>query len=470
MTEYGGLRPTGRQSRDPAAQWIELESEDGYAHVALVFDAAHRGHPTLAKDVELVLSFLEFPMVTGVADLSWYDIGRATFVYPTGTVWSLHEILRTLADRRETLGPRAALELATLGAEILVEAADTGGLQGCFSHGNLNPWRLALRDDGELQVVGYGLPQVELARRRADPAFALTPDSLRWCPPERLLGMPEGVTSDTYALALLAFEGITGRPLYAGQDVAALTEQVRLSEGVQLLAKPPADLPRPIAECLSQALIFDPDTRLGGADFAAACRSLLAQTKGRSLAEVMAVIAASKPQQERPRRKLLTSQPTSTFTRADLAALQEEDDPADTPAASARPALSGRWAAPSRRAVPTPAPSPDLAAPTADGTGDASAMRRLRRDTPDTPAAPAELPQLRRRLRRPDEPEVATTPGGAPEPPPVGGAPDVAAAVVAPPPPPDGAADLGPRRLLRREAPAEPEGGLRRRLRRDGEP
>ncbi len=409
-SEYGGLRPTGRQNRDPSSVLMELESQDGFAHTAVVFEPMFRAHPALAKNVELVLPFLEFPMVAGVVDLSWYDIGRSIFVYPTGSVWTVNEILRSFHDRGKKVGARAALELATLGTEILVEAAATGGLQGCFSHGNINPWRVAVRDDGELVIFGYGLSQVEMSRRRENATFAIGPDSLRYCPPERLLGAAEDDAADTYALALVTYELITGKPLYASHDLAVLEQNVRLSEGATLLARPPPEVSKPVAEILARALIYDPDTRLTGAELADELKKQIRGAPGPSLAEVMADMAETKPLATRPRKKVLqASSRTSAFTPDELAARLEEEE---------APRASGRWNAPTRRVtkVEEPAVPEQRRVRRDDAAPSGEVRRRNRTDEPVTPPkvdAPAEEPvappahvdaaEPRRRLRRPTD-------------------------------------------------------------------
>jgi hypothetical protein len=484
---YGGLRPTGRQSRDPAAVIVELESEDGFAHLGIAFEAGFRGHPVLDLNVRLVLPFLEFPMVAGLTDLAWYDLSSSVFVYPTGTVWLLHEVLRIWHDEGRKLGVRAALELMLLTTEITREGGATGGLQGCYSHGNLNPWRIALRDDGTVQVVGYGLPQAEIARRRADPKYALTAESLRYCPPERLLGQPEDAAADSLSLALVACEMMTGKPLYQAPAISDVEKMVSLSEGTAILAKPPADIPMPVAELLVRALVYDPETRLSGHELIGEIEALLKTAKGASLAEVMADTAKRKPQADRPRKKLLAATGTSVFDRSSLAKMADEDDD-DEAAPTAKPARSdSRWGSPARRSAEPPAePKP---APAPAPPPEAQEGRRLRRDG-DGPTL-----EVRRRLHteaEPAPPAAAPAPP-APEPTPAP-APAAPAAEEGEPrrrlrritdapspaePTPEPAAAEAPaegvrRRLLRREdaAPA-PEGGepqVRRRLRREGDP
>ncbi len=488
---YGGLRPTGRQSRDPAATILELESEDGFAHLAIAFEPAFRAHPALDLNVRLVLPFLEFPMVAGLTDLAWYDLSNSVFVYPTGTVWLLHEVLRAWHDEGRKLGARAALEFLLLATEITREGGATGGLQGCYSHGNLTPWRIGLRDDGTIQVIGYGLPQVELAQRKTDPKFPLSAESLRYAPPERLLGQPEDAAADSLSLALIATEMMTGKPLYQAQAVADVEKMVTLSEGTTLLARPPAEIPKPIAEMIVRALVYDPDARLSGHELIAEIEGHLPSAKGPSLAEIMAETAKKKPQTERPRKKLLSATGTSVFDRSALSSLADDDDDGDEATPPAAPRADNRWGSPARRATapaPVPPPEPPTEGRKVHRDGDQPALEVRRRQHAEPSPEPAELPQAapaptdegepRRRLRRlaeAPEPPPPAEPAAEPE-----GVrrrlrriTDEPPATAEQPAPPTESQEPR-RRLLRREDAAPTEGTepqVRRRLRREeGDP
>ncbi len=238
MEDYLRLQPTGRQFREPAANLVELTDPENLKHTAIVFDEAYRGLPELGLDIELILSFLEHPMVVGLVELSHHDLAQGVFAYPTGPAWTLRELLRIHSDLSKVVGLRAGLELAWLGGQILTEAAETGPQQGCFSHGSLSPWRIALRPDGQVQIFGYGLPHAELAARRRDPSLILDADSIRYAPPERLGGQPEELSSDTYALVLLAYEAATGRALFEGHDTRALEARITSGEASGLVAAP----------------------------------------------------------------------------------------------------------------------------------------------------------------------------------------------------------------------------------------
>lgn len=345
MERWFGLRPTGRQLREPAATLVELEDEAGLRHTAIVFDEAWRGHTALTHDVELVRSFLEYPMVVGLVELARADLERAVFAYPTGAVWTIRELLRIHQDLARPMGLRAALELAWLAGQVLTEAAENGGPQGCFSHSGLTPWRLALRTDGQLQVIGHGLPQVDVLARRADPARVIDPDSVRYAPPERLSGIAEDLSADTCALTLVAYEVATGRPLYPGHDLAAVEAMAALSEGAALLSRS-SDLPRPVAQVFARALVFDPDARLSGRAWVDEIGELLdRRPEGDALETIADRLRGMGRDGPRRGAKLLATD-TSTFTPAQLRDTSAGPDAGeDGPPTSAET----RWGRPVRR-------------------------------------------------------------------------------------------------------------------------
>ena len=170
MSNAAIMKETGRRWIGPASDLIELEDEHGLKHTAIVFHEEWREHPALTDAIEVIQGFLESPMVTGLVEIVSRDRDLAAFVYPTGEVWSIAEIVRLLSDRGERGGIRAGLELMYTAGQILVEGAEAGDAQGVYSHGGLTPRRIMVKSDGQVMVIGYGLPQVEILQFHATPS------------------------------------------------------------------------------------------------------------------------------------------------------------------------------------------------------------------------------------------------------------------------------------------------------------
>ena len=118
MHTIGGLTPTGRKLRGPASDLVELDAPNGLKHTAIVFHPEHRDHNGINDALSVVVGFLESPMVSGIIELVGHDQPEGAFLYPTGQVWSLKEVVTALYDRGEVGGVRAGLELMYVAGEI----------------------------------------------------------------------------------------------------------------------------------------------------------------------------------------------------------------------------------------------------------------------------------------------------------------------------------------------------------------
>jgi hypothetical protein len=277
IEQLGDHTPTGRRISGPSADIVEVDSPSGDRRVALVFNDRFRDHTVLTTDVDMVRSFMEFPMVPGVSDLAWHEPGSGVFIYDTGEVWSLFEVIRAIRDSRRSVSyVRAGLELCYAAALMLQEASENGPMQGIYSHGGLTPWRLALDPWGGVQVLGYGLHQIELTIYREDKTkIALREDSVRYCPPERLTSGHEDVLTDLYSVVLIAWELITGKPLLEGRT-EELLKAVEFGDAQQKMMEQKGIVPADIHTAFVHSLAFDPGGRFAdGHEFAAAMAGVL---------------------------------------------------------------------------------------------------------------------------------------------------------------------------------------------------
>ncbi len=259
METIAGYLRTGRTSLGPGADLIELVGDDGFRHTAIVFHPECRDHPAMSA-LEVVKGYLEAPYVSGLLELAAHEADTGAFVYPTGEAWSVAEVVRMLGDLGHTGGIRAGLELMFAAGQVLVEAAEAGESHGVFCHGGLTPWRLMLKADGQVEILGYALPQVEILRFHADPSEVPPEDSFRYCPPERMEGQSEDLTADLFGLALIAFELMTGKPVYDGL-VNEIRTQASRAEGSRRLFRYKDKLPRSVRDLLAVCLRARPEDR-----------------------------------------------------------------------------------------------------------------------------------------------------------------------------------------------------------------
>ncbi|MBT3220455.1 MAG: hypothetical protein HN348_15320, partial [Proteobacteria bacterium] len=203
MSIFPGMSATGRRVRGPITDLIEFIDDDDVIFTALVFQSAYRSDPTLDDGIETILGFLEMSMVPGLLDLKLHPAKTGTFVYRTLKARSLWELVGCFD---EPMGEKAGLEVLEKGAAILLEAAATGEVQGVYCHGGIAPTNVLVSEEGAVGIIGYGIPQVDILDFLDDEEFVPKADRLRCCPPERLQGEEEDISTDLFCLALVAAE------------------------------------------------------------------------------------------------------------------------------------------------------------------------------------------------------------------------------------------------------------------------
>jgi len=289
MDTLAGFEKTGRVTIGPGSDLVELSDDGGLKHTAILFHPDCRDHSGIHAALEPVKGFLEAPYVTGLSELVAHDAQESAFVYPTGDAWSVYDVVRTWSDMGETPGIRAGLELMYSAGSILVEAAEAAEPQGIYSHGAITPWRVLIKPDGQVEIIGYALPQVEILQFQEDAQTVPREDSFRYCPPERLEGLRENLSADLFCLSLVAFEMMTGRPVYDGL-VNDIRTQAARGEGRRRLFRFKDVLPNSVRDLLTVALRAQPEDRFGDGDgFLEGVRMVLGgpDADGPSLYEVM---------------------------------------------------------------------------------------------------------------------------------------------------------------------------------------
>ena len=123
----------------------------------------------LTDSLDGLMSFLQTPVARGITPLHSYGYEEGAFIYETGKCKSVAELIRQASDLGLSPGPRAGLELMTQAMEVLHGALRIAEEYAIFSHGGLTPWRLMIRPDGKLQVIGFAVPQVEVLDYKSNP-------------------------------------------------------------------------------------------------------------------------------------------------------------------------------------------------------------------------------------------------------------------------------------------------------------
>ncbi|MDA1080966.1 MAG: serine/threonine-protein kinase [Gemmatimonadetes bacterium] len=205
-------------------------------------------HPMVARSEDAVARFqkeaqlaarLQHPAIVPI--YSWAQKG--------GVHWYVMELEDegSLADLVRRQGPRPLDEVAPQVAFILdgLIAAHQNGI----IHRDLKPENILLSRYRHWRIADFGIASAlgdDRTGSSGTPAFA---------PPEQLLGEPQGVSADLFALAAIACFALTGRPPFDAADGRAILS-------LQLAGKPNlSGIPEDLRDWFKRSLSADPDKR-----------------------------------------------------------------------------------------------------------------------------------------------------------------------------------------------------------------
>ncbi|MEA2442823.1 MAG: eukaryotic-like serine/threonine-protein kinase [Thermoleophilales bacterium] len=163
----------------------------------------------------------------------------------------------SLADtlRRGRVEPGRAIEILRGAAAALEHAHQTG-----IVHRDVKPANILLSRDGAVKLADLGIATAVDGTRVTRTGSVM--GTAAYMAPEQLDGHEAGRAADTYALATVAYEMLTGRPAYHGGSPVEVAHQV--------VSGPPPDLrerwpeaPPGTAEAIARGMAFEPGERPG---------------------------------------------------------------------------------------------------------------------------------------------------------------------------------------------------------------
>ena len=253
-------RITRRIGESPVAELFQAEDLHNGQNVVVkaVKPEVLRQLPVLAERLRQeypILKRFQHPHLVPVLDQSEWS-GRPFLVVPAFPAGSLG--IR-MSNRP---GPKPAEHLAAWLPSIAA-ALDYVHAQGQV-HGDVTPANILFDKDGQacLSELGLTRPHYDAARR----AFFSGPGQTlsHYLAPELLAGRPSDGRADQFALALIAWEWLTGRSLFSGDSLA------EIKKGHEALGRLPNWAPATWIPVLQQALALRPEERFAGCgEFAA---------------------------------------------------------------------------------------------------------------------------------------------------------------------------------------------------------
>lgn len=142
---------------------------------------------------------------------------------------SLHQLLRTLVQRREQLAPALAVHVALETAAALHAAHETVGDDGAplgIVHRDVSPSNVLLTRDGRVKVIDFGIAKARnrLGTTRAGSSLK---GKVAYMSPEQAWGKETDRRTDVYALGVVLWELLAARALFRADDDLAMLELVR---------------------------------------------------------------------------------------------------------------------------------------------------------------------------------------------------------------------------------------------------
>ncbi len=188
------------------------------------------------------------------------------------------------------------------------QALGTAHREGIF-HRDLKPENIivqALSDgDEQIKLIDFGLAKVKNSELGSTTELAMVAGSLNYIAPEQLLSHPISAATDIYALAIIAYEMVTGRRpfnLDAPNSVAAAQQLITLQRNEDIVS--PKRL-RPSLTDAAQALI------LQGLSFQPAARPQDARAFCEALAVALTGSVTSSQPTSIPQTEVINTQPVA---------------------------------------------------------------------------------------------------------------------------------------------------------------
>ena len=197
---------------------------------------------------------LSHPNIVGIYD--WGQEGSTYFI-----VMELIEgrSLRDVLREEGPLLPRRAIEISAEVAAALSVAHRSG-----LVHRDIKPGNMLLAADGTVKVTDFGIA------RAWDDSSELTKTgsvigTATYFSPEQAQGAPADERSDIYALGVVMYEMLTGRPPFSGENPVAVAYQHVSSLAAQPSIDNP-DVPPDLDGIVMRALDKNPELRYQTAD------------------------------------------------------------------------------------------------------------------------------------------------------------------------------------------------------------
>jgi serine/threonine protein kinase len=193
-------------------------------------------------------SSLSHPGITRV-----FDYGEES---PLGGPYLVMELvdgqpLSEILERYGRLDPYVVLDIVAQAARAL-DAAHRAGIV----HRDIKPGNLLIMADGTTKITDFGIAKANMPDVNLT-ATGIVMGTALYVSPEQATGAPLGGASDVYSLGVVAYECLAGDPPFVADQPLAIAIMHKHDPVPPL----PSDVPRPVADLVSQMLAKNPEDR-----------------------------------------------------------------------------------------------------------------------------------------------------------------------------------------------------------------
>lgn len=251
-------------------------------------------HPHHAGDATVVERFqrearaaaaLTHPNVVRI-----YDTGRED-----GIVWLVMELVEG-PSLRDVLLRREPLDAVVVGAvgEQVARALAAAHVQGLV-HRDIKPANILIATDGTVKVTDFGIAKALSGSDATLTNPGTVMGTAAYVAPEQLEGTDVDARADVYALGVVLYEALVGRPAFSG-DTPAATAAMRLTYELLPPRRARADVPEELDEIVTRATRRDRTARYAdGSALADALTPLLVSRPSLLTARLLPGAAALRP-------------------------------------------------------------------------------------------------------------------------------------------------------------------------------
>jgi len=127
-------------------------------------------------------------------------------------------------------------------------------------HGDIKPANILITNENRVKLTDFGMAR--LASHQVDSAVRGTP--AYWCP-EQILGRAQDARSDLFSLGVVLHEMLTGVNPFAGENIAAVCNQILASAPLPPSRSNPS-IPEGLDAIVQSCLIKEPQLRIASAE------------------------------------------------------------------------------------------------------------------------------------------------------------------------------------------------------------